>query len=187
MATSKDIQFEQMRTITHSMIDSQLEELRETCSQHENIAEFVRLLTYPMFNTDERSEQSVDYRVGQALGSFMYDLVNYDFISATTNSFHFQSDWVYQLNSFIGNYFLDDSYFTVKKKSSFGVWRAEYADGEFATQNPQVLIEAAKDIAAFYDIENQLHDGRITTSEYRQKLVDGMQTSGRVEELLNAQ
>lgn len=187
MSNNNTIQFDQMHAITHSMIDSQLEELRETCAQYEDIAEFVRLITYPMFNTDERSEQSVDYRVGQALGSFIYDLVNYDFISATTNSFHFQSDWVYQLNSFIGNYFLDDSYFIVKKKSPFGVWRAEYSDGEFATQDPLVLIEAAKDVANFYNIENQLRDGTITTAEYRQKLIDGMTTSGRVEELLNVQ
>lgn len=180
--------FSQMRAITHSMIDEQLQELADTCAKYDDIAEFVQMITYPMLNKDEeRSNQSLEYRIGQALGSLMYDLVKYDFISATTNEFHFQSDWVYQLNSFIGNYFLDDLYFTVNRQNPFGIWRVEAAIGEFATQDPRVLIEAAKDISNFYNIENQLSDGSITTAEYRQQLVNGMPTSGRVEELLNEQ
>lgn len=178
-------EFAEMRAITHRMIDEQIQELHDTCAKYEDIAEFVRLITFPMFNSEERSDQSVDYRIGQALGSFMYDLVQYDFISATTNPFHFQSDWVYQLNMFIGNFFLDDAYFTVERTGSWKVWSVKPSDGEFATQNPQVLIEAAKDIANFYNIENQVRDGVITPAEYRQNLLNGMPTSGKVEELLN--
>ena len=178
-------EFAEMRSITHRMIDEQLKELQATCLKNEDIAEFVRMITYPMFNPDDQGDQTIEYRIGQALGSFMYDLVQYDFISATTNSFHFQSDWVYQLNMFIGNFFLDDAYFTVERTGSWKVWSVKPSDGEFATQNPRVLIEAAKDIANFYDIENQFSEGRITPDEYRQKLLAGMPTSGRVEELLN--
>ena len=183
MNTTED--FDQMRSITHRMIDEQLKELQATCSKYEDIAEFVKLITFPMFHSEERSDQSVEYRIGQALGSFMYDLVQYDFISAITNPFHFQSDWVYQLNMFIGNFFLDDAYFTVERKGSWKVWSVKPSDGEFATQNPQVLIEAAKDIANFYNIENRYRSGEITPDEYRQALLNGMPTSGKVEELLN--
>lgn len=177
--------FDKMREITCQMFDKQLQELQVDCAKDDDIAEFVRLITFPMFHAEERSDQSVEYRIGQALGSFMYDLVEYDIISATTNPYHFQSDWIYQLNMFIGNFFMDDAYFSIDRSGCWKVWKVKRSDGEFATQNPRILIEAAKDIANFYDIENQYREGQITPEEYRQRLLDGMPTSGRVEELLN--
>lgn len=169
--------FLKMQEISNRYLAEQITEIQKVCLEegNEDILEFVRLITFPMLNQHEKD--NLDYRIGDVLSNFVWQLTDYDFLTATTNPYHFRADWAYQLNSFIGNFFFDDAYFNLRR-ASFGTWEA--IPSQDKTQNPIVLIEAARDNAIFHiNVENAEFDW-----EKKKILERGMISSGNVEQLL---
>lgn len=175
--------FDKMLEITKNYVDQHMQELKDECNKDPDIAEFVRLITYPMLhNEEEHPDESLDHRTGQELRMFLWKISKVDL--EITNPYHFNTNWIYELNSFIGNFFYDDAYFRIYKKVSFmNLWEVE-ADNDFGIQNVRALIEAARDNARFYAIEDQFHRKEITREEWMEKRQLGMQSSGLVEQAI---
>lgn len=173
--------FLMMQEISNRYLHQQITEIQRTCFEegNEDIFEFVRLITFPMLQQHDLVDKkdNLDYRTGDVLSMFIWQLTDYDFLTATTNPYHFRADWAYQLNSFIGNFFYDDAYFNLRR-ASFGTWEA--IPSQDKTQNPRVLIEAARDNAIFHiNVENAEN-----SDEKKKILKQGMISSGNVEQLL---
>ena len=173
-----------MQIKTQNKTNEQIIELQRMCHGENNkdVAEFVRLLTFPMLN-DYGVDYNFDYEVSESLCQLFYEITNYDFKGATCNPYHFQANWVYILNGFISNYFFDDSYFFVTPTGLYNQWEVS-SEPEFphtyGTQNPLVLIEAAKDNVNFVKSFNE----KTNRDEKLSFLKKGMISSGNVEKLL---
>lgn len=171
-----NLDFKQMYKIAEEHLQVDLDFLEKRCSDPA-IREFIYYITFPMLNPDEHEEY--DFLVGMQLATMIGPLARYDFYNATTNNFHFQCDWAYQLNQFIGNYFLDDAGFTCLQTGTYKTWEIDPSLGndEFL-QDPRILIAAARDNVSFFNrIKNQ--DMLISWD----LLKGGMTTSGEVERL----
>lgn len=172
------IEFNRLEKITFDKISEQFLELEGYCENYPEINEFVSIVTYPMLNP--LNADKLNFEISDNLCTLIWQITNYDLRSAIYNEYHFRGDWVYFLNSFIGNYFLDDSYFTLET-GIWDTWTALVAtDQEVISQNPYVLIEAAKDNANFF-----IKSGTLKGHEYLEFIKTGMQSSGNVEKLLN--
>jgi hypothetical protein len=142
------IDYEMIDRVTKQYVDKNIQQLKEYC-QDESIAKFVEYITYPINHPELKYNQDVKYSVALNLYKFAYDLIDYDFDSAITNEFHFQADWIYQLNSFIGNFFNDDLYFVLYKENKTSFWKVRTSnDYDRGSQDPRELIQAAKDNVA---------------------------------------
>lgn len=140
---SENIRFDHFSGITSDHMYKNLRQLKDYC-QNADIADFVYHITYPINHLELRWTPNKEYSIARNLCKFMYDLQGYDFESAITNEYHFQGNWIYELNSFIGNFFNDDSYFVLEKEDEFSCWEARVAnDCDKGSQDPKKLINAA--------------------------------------------
>jgi hypothetical protein len=98
--------------------------IQADCEKYPDIKEFVELFLG-------------DDKVASELQMLVYYITNWDMRPTT-------SDVVVNLESFISNYFLDDSYFSVFETDYCGkmIYKAKY-DGD-GTQKPRLLIDAAR-------------------------------------------
>lgn len=97
---------------TLNLLHSNYTELQTLCNKDNDIAEFVRLVCCNrQYNNEFYSIE--DIKIGNVLVTFVYDL-GYDI---QRNQFH-SSSFISNLISFIGNYFLDDAYFTFEEEST---------------------------------------------------------------------
>jgi hypothetical protein len=156
--------FEKERKIAVEHLDRQLVILERFCTLYPNVGCFVKTLLY----TGD-SNSSVGF-FSSALKKLVWEISLIDF-ATNIDGFCFDS-----LNNFIGNYFLDDAYFTVCRNEHFPyLWKAK--SSHEGSHNPLLLIESAKDNARFY------YDCARSPDEleaYRR----GMVSSGNVEKLL---
>lgn len=156
--------FMKMQEITSAKITQQITELQTYCAEYEDIGTFVYYMTLPMIYPNIKNTQ--ESKISSALHTLVWQISNVSF-----NSFH--CSWIEEILSFIGNYFLDDSYFKVERSKPYGMWVGSYGDDDSYTQDPMVLVEAAKDNAHFMKIfDSELFDDL---------LFEYMATSGEVE------
>lgn len=155
--------------------DDEMKRLVETCDNYPDIAEFVRILVNGLLS-DENSD---DFRLADILSGFIWGIYCFDIRTSLTNPYHYRGNWAYELNSFIGNYFLDDLFFALTRDNYYHAWKAS-ADNENGIQNPLALIAAAKDVFRFY----RKLEGLSTGEERKQCMRDGMESSGEVERYL---
>jgi len=127
-----------VRAINISCIDQSIKRLQDYCEQYPDVKEFVELIL------DEHNP------IGRQLCTFVWQISGQ---SISFNDYH-STDTLYQLRSFIGNFFMDDSYFNVRvvpyypNLTEYGA----YASGDSAgTQDPKVLINAARHNIALYN------------------------------------
>ena len=110
----------------------------KSCNENEDINEFVRLV---LAQRDERNPDETvitDERIGNNLIMLVYDL-GYDI---QMNLFH-SASFLYELDSFMGNFFFDDSYFEIVDSEFRGEKKAIASDSNNCTQDPKVLIQCA--------------------------------------------
>ncbi len=91
--------------------------------------------------------------MGRELIGFIWQISRVD-LSSMANSAHFDLDWSSKLLNFIGNYFLEDSAFSlVPSPRGANAFEFESSDGEGEKwlQNPLILIEAAIANINYYD------------------------------------
>lgn len=145
--------FETITKKSHEYLDAQIQDLEKKCNDYPDIKEFVR---YIIAYSDEMaygSEGSLDSDIGDELIQFIWQITKVD-LSNIANSYHFSPSWAAELNSFIGNYFLDDAAFDFTQNRR-GVFEFSYAGDEGRwLQNPRVLIESAKANRAYYDLKD---------------------------------
>ena len=171
-------EFMRMQEITNKYLSDEMIGLQATCNEYPDIATFVQKITYPMFHPDKTYDrEDMDMNVARCLSDFLYQLYGLSIYNGITNKYHFNISWASDLNSFIGNYFLDDSYFLMSADDCYGCWQAKGSDEVGSSQNPLVLIAAAEDNANFYyhmDKANNVFE----------RIRGKMKSSGKVEELL---
>lgn len=155
--------------------DREMKTLVETCDKYPDIAEFVRVLVNGLL-TDKDSEE---YRIADALNYLVWKIVGLDIQNDLNNTCHYQGNWLCGLNSFIGNYFLDDLCFSLTRSNYYNQWEAS-TNNENGIQNPLALIAAAKDNYRFY----RKVEGMALGKEKRQCMKSGMESSGEVERYL---
>jgi len=164
---------EQLKKQNAEHFDKEMTQLIETCQKYPDIAEFVRVLVPGLLS----KEGTEEYKVADALSTFLYDICGMDIYTALTNPCHYKGDWLYNLNFFIGNFFLDDAFFTVTQTAVWNMWKA--ADSECGCQKPLVLIAAAKENARFIRKMSPLKG-----KDLKKALKEGMKSSGEVEKAL---
>jgi hypothetical protein len=133
---------------TQNQLFQQYFTLLGRCQKDPNAAMWLRLMTYPMtYNADTAIEQErAVLNISQELHKIFYELTEYDFHTATTNPYHFQCDWIYFIDSFMGNYFYDDFYFSVfnrDSKSKYSIVEIAADTDSYVSQDPRELIIAA--------------------------------------------
>jgi hypothetical protein len=125
---------------SHKKFDEQIEELEKYCSKNSSIKKFVeKLLEIHNFRNGETT-------VAYYLSDFIWELTNFSTRCSLANSCHFDGGWVASLNSFIGNYFLDDAYFYMVNSSYENTWEA-ISYQQIGIQDPEILILCAEDNA----------------------------------------
>jgi len=155
-------------------VKTQINELDDTLLHFPYISDFVLTVLSPLEGYKNHDSQVVD-----RLHTLLWQISGYDFSTALTNPCHRDSNVIYELNSFIGNYLLDDAAFYVHKEL-FG-WKAQSSGNDDPWyQNPAILIEAAKENANFIDMIENVADKK----ERRDLYIKGMVSSGVVESLL---
>jgi hypothetical protein len=164
----KHTDFANMYITTCNAINEQLVELEQTVNANPDIELLVDVLTVPMRNgVNNTDTDTIDW--AENLSQLIYQICRYDFYNNITSNIH--GDWVYELNSFIGNYLLDDFYFKVYQVGQNGLWQAEST--ESGIQDAKKLVDAAKEnieiykqvdlkIAARQEILNQLIIGDLS-------------------------
>lgn len=140
--------FEQQIELQNKSFQSNLKTLSRYCEKYPDIKTFVELI----FTKDS----TVEGYAAHQLKMFMYEL-GYT-LNNTDSEFNFDLEWSSTLVQFIGNYFLDDASFNLKKENS--VWKV-YADFDCGIQDPIALVNAARDNAKHYwDCDNRLRELR---------------------------
>jgi hypothetical protein len=142
--------FEAITKKSHEYLDKQIQTLEDTCNQYSDIKEFVSYIVEYSDRMAYSNNDSPTTRIGRELIQFIWQITNID-LSSMANKYHFSPSWASELNSFIANYFLDDSAFDFTQEYG-GVFKFKYAgdDGRWL-QNPLILIEAAKANRLYYD------------------------------------
>ena len=171
---------DQVATYSIDKFNEQINELKSYCAKDPDIGRFVDLLLtcYKYNSFDNTYFEKV---VSDQLCDLMYDITKVDYRTMFTNPYHFKASWVYHLNSFIGNYFLDDFGFSIKNNSSaYNIWVASSATDDMFLQDPAILIEAAYDNAQFYFNVKNTNTTSLRTSLTGLK----MKSSGKVEKMI---
>lgn len=142
------IDFTKLKGLQVIAFERQLDKLQDYCEEYPNIAEFISpILTYG-------SEQaycggSPEANLGRQIIQHMWEINGMD-LSSIGNRSHFDLSWVSTLNSFIGNYFLDDSYFSLSKIGIGGSYKFKAETEDMALQDPLIILEVAKVNMAIY-------------------------------------
>ena len=134
-----------LRRATVAVLDRNFEKLANYCARYPAIDEWVKAITYPLSGEEEKDELAVS----SALSTFLYDIGGYDIGFSRYRSI--SPDWVVQLNNFIGNYFLDDSYFKLTR-GTWNIWQASTCPEQNSSQDPRVLLIAARENAKHYQL-----------------------------------
>jgi hypothetical protein len=132
-----------LREETLKAVSEQFKELQEYCESSKAIAEFVDYICASRINEQEEGERTFDVCVGNEIAQFMYEIS-----PLGTSNMGSEFCWVEEVIYFIGNYFIDDSYFqfTQDKRGLF----AFRSDNDGGYQDPSILIEAAKAHVKYY-------------------------------------
>jgi hypothetical protein len=154
-------------------IDYQLSELERYLKDHPEFEEFVGLVLTPSKYTETGTKT-----VSDSLHDLLYDITKYDYSTALSNEYHRDANVITNLNSFIGNFLLDDAaFFVYKGKYTWGAKQSDNSGPWF--QDVNLLIEASKDNTEFCN-----YVGTSAGFELLKKCKMGMKTSGNVEKLL---
>lgn len=149
--------------------EREIRELKSRCEADKDVAEFVRLIMATAGSRPrERNNTNDDYFVGEELIMFMWKISGMSI--ELSNEYHFSFGWAASLNSFIGNWFCDDAYFLVEK-DAFGLWTARDDPEQNGFQDPRLLIEAAKDMAAYGGRSIENFSAKMRESDYVKKAI----------------
>jgi hypothetical protein len=125
---------ELLRQRTTDLMNSYLAELESSCIDRPDISEFLDIV----LNTcDDYHELS--HSVTHAMRMLVWEISEIDLQHSPYGSNFILED----LNSFIGNYFFDDSYFLLEKNKR-GEWTA-VSNPDYGSQNVELLINCAKE------------------------------------------
>lgn len=163
---------QKLKEYFHENIDEQFEELEKYCKEDNRCDLFVSILMKLFKDKDDP--------VANALTALLFSLTRIDFRSPITNPYHFEGSWIYNLNSFIGNYFYDDFYFSVRQGGYTNRWLIEaedYEKDQKLTQNPLILIYASEDNVKFNE---EFNKNPAKNRDLKCK------SSGRIEKLLKS-
>jgi tagatose-1,6-bisphosphate aldolase non-catalytic subunit AgaZ/GatZ len=137
---------------TCDAIKEHMDRLESYTEKYPDIALLVEVLSFPMLYGTDHEDQEKIYAdaCAQQLSQLMYHICKYSFYTSMTS--RIQGDWVYELNSFIGNYLLDDFYFKLEQVGPNKLWQAKAASS--GIQDAKQLVDAAKDnVEAFKQID----------------------------------
>lgn len=145
------LNFDKLKELQVAAFEDQLAELQDSCKDPD-IAEFVSYIVAFGSEQSYATRGSYEASLGRDIIQHIWQISGMG-LSGIGNSVHFELSWVSILNSFIGNYFLDDSAFKLKPfDSTFEFEASGSCDaGNEWCQNPRVIIEAAKANRAYYD------------------------------------
>lgn len=162
---------DKFRESTIRTVDIIFDYITDACERDDRIKQFVE-----MFIADDK--------YGEALRLLVWDITEGDFHGLEYQEHSMNIECFADLEYFITNYFDDDSAFiVVNDTDNDNTWDAK-SDSDNGTQNPLVLIEAAKDNADFdEERENDFRKAE-TNLERRAVLNRKMVPSGKVAELL---
>jgi hypothetical protein len=132
MRVHENIEF--LREITTDAMNHHLAEVEGCCIGRPDIAEFLDIVLNISSDYHELS-----YNVTHAMRMLVWEISGIDLqYSPYSNSFILED-----LNSFIGNYFFDDSYFLLEKNER-GEWKS-VSNPDHGCQNVELLIKCAKE------------------------------------------
>jgi hypothetical protein len=139
--------FEEKENYSIEKFKEQIHQLKEHCKKCPEIADFVEVL-FGLEKDSYADKSSEKGGLAECLSALLWEITGYDFCSSIANLYHFDAGWANELLFFIENYFLDDAYFAlICTRSVTGEieWGATYSQDDFCSQNPQFLIQAAKE------------------------------------------
>lgn len=154
----KPTDFANMYITTCNAIQEQFNKLEHKVNTNPDIEILVNVLTLPM-QCGWKQVDADALNWAENLSQLIYQICRYDFYNNITSDIH--GDWVYKLNSFIGNYLLDDFYFKVYQVGQHGLWQAT-CDNDHGTQDAKKLVDAAKENIEIYKQIDSTIDARRT-------------------------
>ncbi|RYF04034.1 MAG: hypothetical protein EOO40_11595 [Deltaproteobacteria bacterium] len=126
--------------VSTAILQKSAKQLTEYCEADPRVREFVE--TVLDFTRTPPGEAS---SVGFFLRTLLWEIAKVDI---SDNPFHGVAT-LYELRSFIGNYFMDDSYFVLYEEGK--LMRAKSSqDDEHDTQDPRALLAAAQHNREYY-------------------------------------
>lgn len=148
----KHTDFSNMYDKTCDAIKEHIDRLESYVEKYPDIALLVEVLSFPMlYGTEHEDEEMIEADAwAQQLSQLLYHICKYSFYNGMRS--RIQGDWVYELNSFISNYLLDDFYFKLEQVGPNKLWQAKTSsDG---IQDAKQLVDAAKDnVEAFKQVD----------------------------------
>lgn len=130
------LQLDKVEAHHHHAIENSKARIAKYCEQYPNI----RLFVEAVLNFDE--PWGTGASLPRVLRTLFWEISQMELKQANP-------DTLCSLASFVGNYFLDDSYF-ILEKDRHGFWRGRSYDDEGSTQNPLALIRAAEENVKWY-------------------------------------
>ncbi len=146
--------FDKVTAKSHTYLDGQIAELKESCDKDPGVAEMVR---YILAYSDQMAYcgGDEDAKIGREIIQHIWEICKID-LSNMGNSSHFSPSWASNLNFFIGNFIYDDSGFDFEVSDFNGTVEFKAAgDAGRWLQNPMVIVEAAKANRAYYKVMDQ--------------------------------
>lgn len=146
--------FDAIREKSHTFLDAQIDELKQSCEKDPGVAEMVR---YILAYSDQMAYcgGDEDAKIGRQIIQHIWQITKID-LSNMGNEFHFSPSWAANLNFFISNYVYDDSGFDFDVCDFSGTIDFKGADDNGRwLQNPMVIVEAAKANRAYYSKMDQ--------------------------------
>lgn len=146
------ISLDDVADLNKKVIDVQLARLKDYCESDEYINRIVHLLIQDNYDSELDPLDAITARV---LHGFVFSLG----YSVSTNPFS-SSDTLYNLASFIGNYFRDDSCFVIDTNSTdvYAACRPATDQDDVTSQSARFMIEQAERIAKYIHLEQTSKD-----------------------------
>ncbi len=147
---------------TKGKIDEEIARLQEYCKDTD-VETLVNYLGYRCQNS-ETFLSDFNTKMGEELSKFI-ETLNSDATESLrlmNNPFHFQCNWIYVLNHFIGFYIMDDGAFSFRKTGRWGAWEiidrtSEYAD-EDTWPEDQRALHHLDDMLKYAEENVRLHE-----------------------------
>lgn len=152
-------------TITN--INEAMERLQNYCDRDPEVERLVHYIVSIIKNQDLKLNKEFDYDtyMGYELAGFIVALDegynNSKALNYLDNPFHFQANWIYDLNRFIGFFIMDDGSFSFRPTGRWDAWEiidrtSEYADEDSWPEEWRSL-HCLSDMLKFADENVKLH------------------------------
>ena len=171
---------------TFKKLESDFEELQGYCDKYPEINELVQSIL-PLLSSSYMKNPTEEIEIAYEISQFIDEIMCCSSLSLLSHSHSYSCAWVSYLNMFIGSYLLDDSEFTFRQDGYGNKWKIHYApfDSDEYTQNPKVILAAAKDNVKFRrELREAEEKVEVLDDAYHNLIKRGMISSGEVEKYL---